>query len=79
MSICIAENIKRVRDNIAEAAMKSGRSKDDIKLVAVTKTKPVEDIKQAVIAGVDAIGENRVQEMLESANMMHMKALNCIS
>jgi len=61
----IADNIKQVRDNIAEAALKSGRSADDVKLVAVTKTKPVEDIRQAVAAGVDAIGENRVQEMLE--------------
>jgi len=61
----IADNIKRVRDSIAEAALKSGRTGDDIKLVAVTKTKPVDDIRQAVAAGVDAIGENRVQEMLE--------------
>ena len=61
----IADNIKRVKDNISEAAVKSGRSADDIRLVAVTKTKPVEDIRQAVAAGVDAIGENRVQEMLE--------------
>ena len=61
----IADNIKLVKDNIAEAAVKSGRSAEDIRLVAVTKTKPVEDIRQAVAAGVDAIGENRVQEMLE--------------
>ena len=61
----IAENIKRVRDTIAEAALKSGRTAEEIKLVAVTKTKPVDDIKQAVAAGVDAVGENRVQEMLE--------------
>jgi len=61
----ISENIKRVRENIAEAALKSGRVAEDIKLVAVTKTKPVDDIRQAVAAGVDAVGENRVQEMLE--------------
>jgi len=61
----IADNIKRVRESIAEAALKSGRTADDIKLVAVTKTKPVSDIRQAVAACVDAIGENRVQEMLE--------------
>jgi len=61
----ITENIKRVRDTIAEAARKSGRAAEDIKLVAVTKTKPVDDIRQAVAAGVDAVGENRVQEMLE--------------
>ena len=65
MNGCIASNIKRVRDTIAEAAQKSGRTAEDIKLVAVTKTKPVDDIKKAVAAGVDAIGENRVQEMLE--------------
>ena len=61
----IADNIKQIRDSIAEAAVGSGRSPDDIKLVAVTKTKPAGDIRLAVAAGVDAIGENRVQEMLE--------------
>jgi len=61
----IADNIKCVRNSIAEAAVSSGRSPDDIKLVAVTKTKPAHDIRLAVAAGVDAIGENRVQEMLE--------------
>ena len=65
MSINIAENIKNVREFIAEAALKSGRSADDVKLVAVSKTQPVEYIRQAVAAGVDAVGENRVQEMLE--------------
>jgi len=65
MNINIAENIKRVRDAIGKAAVSSGRTPDDIKLVAVTKTKPVDHIRQAVAAGVDAIGENRVQEMLD--------------
>ena len=65
MSSNICDNIKRVRETIAEAALKSGRTAEDIKLVAVTKTKPVDDIRQAVAAGVDAVGENRVQEMLE--------------
>ncbi|MCL2662329.1 MAG: YggS family pyridoxal phosphate-dependent enzyme [Oscillospiraceae bacterium] len=61
----IADNIKNIRNSIAEAAISSGRSPDDIKLVAVSKTKPADDIRLAVAAGVDAIGENRVQEMLE--------------
>ena len=64
-TINIAENIKRVRDAIGDAALKSGRTSDDIKLVAVTKTQPNDYVRQAVAAGVDAIGENRVQEMLE--------------
>ena len=63
--INIAENIKFVREQIAEAAIKSGRIPDDIKLVAVTKTKPVDCVREAIAATVDAIGENRVQEMLE--------------
>ncbi|MDR2569218.1 MAG: YggS family pyridoxal phosphate-dependent enzyme [Oscillospiraceae bacterium] len=61
----IVDNIKRVRDAIGEAALQSGRGPDDIMLVAASKTKPADYIKQAVAAGVDAVGENRVQEMLE--------------
>jgi len=64
-STSISENIKRVRNNISEAAVLSGRSPDDITLVAVSKTKPVSLIRQAIAAGVDAFGENRVQEMCE--------------
>jgi len=65
MSLNIAENIKRVRDIIGEAALRTGRSPEEIKLVAVSKTQPVSYIRQAIAAGVDAMGENRVQEMLE--------------
>jgi len=63
MSKEITDNIARVRANIAEAAIKSGRSPADVTLVAAAKTQPVEKIRQAIAAGVDAIGENRVQEM----------------
>jgi len=61
----ITENIKRVREIIAEAAIKSGRAPGDITLVAASKTKPARMIRQAIAAGVDAVGENRVQEMTE--------------
>ena len=61
----IADNIKFVREAIAEAAAKTGRAPGDITLVAAAKTKPAEMIRQAIAAGVDAVGENRVQEMLE--------------
>ena len=64
ISASIADNIKRVRDVIAEAAENSGRAPGDISLVAAAKTKPAEYIRQAIDAGVDAVGENRVQEML---------------
>jgi len=61
----VINNIKRIRNDISEAAIKSGRKPEDIKLVAASKTHPPDLIRQAVAGGVDAVGENRVQEMLE--------------
>jgi len=61
----ITENIKRVRDSIAHAATLSGRDAGDILLVAAAKTRTADEVRQAITAGVDATGENRVQEMTE--------------
>ena len=58
----IAENLRRVRGRIAEAAIKAGRHPADITLVAVSKTKPVEAVRAALEAGQTVFGENRVQE-----------------
>jgi hypothetical protein len=60
----ISENLERVREQIAAAAAKSGRSPQDIRLVAVTKTVGVEAILEAISCGVEVIGENRIQEAL---------------
>lgn len=63
--ISISENLKRIRDEINEAAVKSGRSFDDVKLMAVTKTVEVKYINYAITdCGIDLIGENKVQEFL---------------
>lgn len=61
----ISENLKNVTDNIAAAAEECGRAKDEVRLIAVTKTYPAELINQAIDCGVSDIGENRVQEILE--------------
>ena len=58
----IAENLDRVREQIASAAAKSGRSADDIELVAITKTHPSEKVREAIAAGQTLFGESRVQE-----------------
>jgi pyridoxal phosphate enzyme (YggS family) len=58
----IAENIRAVQENIAAACRRSGRSVDDVTLVAISKQKPLEDIIAAVDAGVTHIGENRLEE-----------------
>lgn len=61
----IAENIKEIRANIDEAARRSGRNPKDILLLAVSKTVEVPKIKAAVECGLDELGENRVQEIME--------------
>lgn len=58
----IAENLERVRTQIAEAASKRGRSADDIELVAISKTHEAEKVRAAFDSGQQLFGESRVQE-----------------
>lgn len=58
----IADNLRQVRERIAEAALKANRRPEDISLVAVSKTKPQEAVRAALQAGQSIFGENRVQE-----------------
>ncbi|MCI5604469.1 MAG: YggS family pyridoxal phosphate-dependent enzyme [Clostridia bacterium] len=59
----IAENLCEVEKRIAAAAKKSGRKREDITLVAVTKTHPAEMMNEAIDLGVTDIGENKPQEV----------------
>ena len=65
----IAENLKRINENIARAAQKSGRRAEDITLIAVTKTitpQALTDMLETLLAaGVCNLGENRVQELTQ--------------
>ena len=61
----IAERFKEVKKRVDDAAARSGRDPEDIKLVAVTKTHPASEINEAIAAGATDIGANRVQEILE--------------
>ena len=61
----IRANLERVRERIAQAARRAGRRPEEILLVAVSKTAPVERVRDAIDAGVPALGENRVQEAKE--------------
>lgn len=58
----IAANLERVRERVADAARRAGRSPEKITLVAVTKTIEPAIVKQAVALGLRDFGENRVQE-----------------
>jgi PLP dependent protein len=58
----IAQNLQSIRERITHTAVGCGRSPDEILLLAISKTFPVESITQAVEAGIHQFGENRVQE-----------------
>lgn len=58
----LKENLLKVRNEINSSALKAGRNPEEIKLIAVTKTRSVEEINEAIKLGVRAIGENTVQE-----------------
>ncbi len=59
----IAENIKKIREQMAQAAIAAGRDPKDILLCAATKMNDAHNVQQAIAAGVDCCGENRVQEL----------------
>ena len=59
----IAENVARVRAQMAQAALRCGRNPIEIKLCAATKMNDADAVRQAIAAGVDCCGENRVQEL----------------
>ncbi len=59
----VEKNLVQIRKNIESAAKRANREPSEIRLMAVTKTVPVEIINHAISLGVDFIGENRVQEL----------------
>lgn len=71
----IAVNLAHVRTTMAEAARRAGRLLDDITLVAVSKTKPLELVKIAYNLGVTNFGENRVQDALPKIAAFHPQGL----
>lgn len=66
----IRQNIAQVEEKIAAAAKRAGRNPEDILLLAVSKTKPVELIREAVACGLHSLGENKVQEIMDKYEPM---------
>jgi pyridoxal phosphate enzyme (YggS family) len=58
----IAENLERVREQVARAAEKSGRNAEEVELVAISKTHEADKVREAIDAGQRLFGESRVQE-----------------
>lgn len=61
----IAENIARIREEMKVAAIAAGRKPEEILLCAATKMNDADAVRQAIAAGVDVCGENRVQELTQ--------------
>ncbi|WP_024864594.1 YggS family pyridoxal phosphate-dependent enzyme [Butyrivibrio sp. FCS014] len=59
----ISKNLEFVEENISKACKKAGRDRSEVTLIAVSKTKPVSDIRQAMDCGIKTFGENKVQEI----------------
>lgn len=61
----IADNVRRIREEMARAEAAAGRPEGSVKLLAATKMNDASRVREAIAAGVDICGENRVQEMQE--------------
>jgi PLP dependent protein len=68
--VSIVKNIARIRERITEAARRAGRNPADITLMGVSKTFPVESVREAYTAGIRVFGENRVQEFAGKAGAL---------
>src|SRR5271166_882171 len=66
-----ANNLEQVRERIGAACARVGRDPVTVTIVAVSKTQPTEAVIEAVAAGADAIGENRVQEAAAKRPHVH--------
>lgn len=66
----LKENLAQVKNNIAEACQKAGRDLNEVTLIAVSKTKPVEMLQEIYDEGIRTFGENKVQEMMDKEAVM---------
>lgn len=68
----VSDNLAYIHQEMANACNRAGRSIDEVRLLAVTKTVDAERINAAIAAGVKQIGENRVQEFLKKKDDLHL-------
>ena len=66
----IVDQLQTVRNEITEACKRSGRDPKEVTLIAVSKTKPVSMIEEAIEAGQTVFGENKVQELCDKYEVL---------
>ena len=75
MTSPIADNLARVRDRMAKAALRAGRSPEEVTLVAVSKIQPAAAVREAFAAGQRVFGENYVQEAIAKMDALPAEAV----
>ena len=68
MGVC--ENYRAIEEKVEKACLRSGRKREDVTLIAVSKTKPVSMIHELLPLGVRDFGENKVQELTEKEELL---------
>lgn len=71
----LADNYCRVQERIAEACLRAGRRREEVHLIAVSKTHPVTAIENVAALGQIDFGENRVHELVEKKRQVHAEGL----
>ena len=66
----LRENLQEVEQRIADACRRAGRKREEVTLIAVSKTNPAEMLKEAYDLGVRVFGENKVQELTEKYDLL---------
>jgi pyridoxal phosphate enzyme (YggS family) len=66
----LSDNVREVEKKILKACERAGRKREDVTLIAVSKTKPVSDIEEVMQAGIREFGENKVQELKEKYEIL---------
>ncbi|MBC8874191.1 MAG: YggS family pyridoxal phosphate-dependent enzyme [Planctomycetes bacterium] len=72
----IADNVARIRESIADAAMRSGRRAGEVSLIAVTKYVGIEEIDALIAAGCTKMGENRPQQLWDRADQLQGRPIH---
>ena len=68
MGVC--ENYRAIEEKVEKACLRAGRKREDVTLIAVSKTKPVSMIHELLPLGVRDFGENKVQELTEKEELL---------
>ena len=66
----IVENLQNIENRIQEACARAGRKRDEVTLIAVSKTKPVEMLQEVYKEGIRDFGENKVQELCQKIEVL---------